>query len=282
MDVALRAVSWIWGFYFFGESDACRLRAFRAAFLRALFLHGEFVASHLERGDVNGNHYLCDGVGLVFLGAFFRRTTQGREWLPARQGHRRARRSSIRRQRRRRRLREVHGVSPAGARSVSHVAPAAATGTASGCRPTWMRAARTDAASSSRRTRSRTARCRSSAMPTMAACRSSGAQAINDHRYLLSAGAVLFARGDFKRAARTILGTRRSGCSGRTRADRFDAIAAATAAGRVEGVPRRRLLRAPRRERAHVIVRLRRSRHARPRRARPQRHHQPRGVARTA
>ncbi len=83
MDVALRAVSWIWAFYFFGESAACRSRAFRSTFLRALFMHGAFVASHLERGDVNGNHYLCDAVGLIFLGTFFRSTNQGRHWLQA-------------------------------------------------------------------------------------------------------------------------------------------------------------------------------------------------------
>ena len=81
MDVALRAVSWIWGFYFFARSDACASPAFRSLFLRSLYLHGEYVATRLERSDVNGNHYLCDGVGLVFLGAFFARTDKGRSWL---------------------------------------------------------------------------------------------------------------------------------------------------------------------------------------------------------
>jgi hypothetical protein len=81
MDVALRAVSWIWGFYFFADAAACRSRAFRGAFLRSLYMHGEYIAGHLERGEVNGNHYLCDGVGLVFLGTFFRATPKGRQWL---------------------------------------------------------------------------------------------------------------------------------------------------------------------------------------------------------
>ena len=81
MDVALRAVSWIWGFYFMSGSAACAAPAFRGAFLRALFLHGEHIATHIERGDVNGNHYLCDAVGLVFLGSFFRSTVKGRRWL---------------------------------------------------------------------------------------------------------------------------------------------------------------------------------------------------------
>jgi len=81
MDVALRAVSWIWGFYFMGASAACAAPAFRGAFLRALYLHGEYIATHIERSDVNGNHYLCDAVGLVFLGSLFRSTAKGRRWL---------------------------------------------------------------------------------------------------------------------------------------------------------------------------------------------------------
>jgi uncharacterized heparinase superfamily protein len=81
MDVALRAVSWLWAFYFFADSQACRSTTFRGRFLRALFLHGEFIATHLERADVNGNHYLCDGVGLVFLGVFFGAVRKGASWL---------------------------------------------------------------------------------------------------------------------------------------------------------------------------------------------------------
>jgi hypothetical protein len=81
MDVALRAVSWIWGFYYMSGSAACASRAFRGEFLRGLYLHGEHVDTYIERADVNGNHYLCDGVGLVFLGAFFRSTRTGRRWL---------------------------------------------------------------------------------------------------------------------------------------------------------------------------------------------------------
>lgn len=80
MDVALRAVSWIWGFHFMSGSAACASREFRGAFLRMLYLHGEHVATHIERSDVNGNHYLCDGVGLVFLGAFFQTTRKGGLW----------------------------------------------------------------------------------------------------------------------------------------------------------------------------------------------------------
>jgi len=81
MDVGLRAVSWIWGFHFFAHAQACGDAAFRRRFLRALFLHGEFIVRHLEKADLNGNHYLCDGVGLVFLGCFFRRARAAERWL---------------------------------------------------------------------------------------------------------------------------------------------------------------------------------------------------------
>jgi hypothetical protein len=81
MDVALRAINWIWGFYFMGGSRACQDPIFHGTLLRSLFLHGEFVFTHLETSDVNGNHYLSDGAGLVFLGLFFRHTAKGRRWL---------------------------------------------------------------------------------------------------------------------------------------------------------------------------------------------------------
>jgi uncharacterized heparinase superfamily protein len=81
MDIALRAVSWLWAFYYFADAAPCRSPEFRGRFLRSLFLHGEYIATHLEKGDVNGNHYLCDGVGLTFLGVFFGDTQKGRRWL---------------------------------------------------------------------------------------------------------------------------------------------------------------------------------------------------------
>lgn len=81
MDVALRAVNWIWGFYLMADAAPCKDLAFRRRMLRALFMHGDFVARHLETSDINGNHFLSDAIGLVFLGIFFRDTAKGRGWL---------------------------------------------------------------------------------------------------------------------------------------------------------------------------------------------------------
>jgi uncharacterized heparinase superfamily protein len=83
MDVALRAVSWLWGFFYMSDAPACRDRRFRMDFMRALYTHAEFILTYVERSDVNGNHYLCDGVGLVFLATFFRHARRSRTWLAA-------------------------------------------------------------------------------------------------------------------------------------------------------------------------------------------------------
>ncbi len=81
MEVALRAVSWIWAFHFLSASAAFADPAFRRRFLRALVLHGEFIAANIEHSDTPGNHYLLDAVGLVFLGTFFGGSPAGRAWL---------------------------------------------------------------------------------------------------------------------------------------------------------------------------------------------------------
>src|SRR5262249_11951425 len=60
---------------------ACRSPRFRSLFLRNLFLHGEYIASHIEASDVNGNHYLVDGAGLVFVGSVFSGAPAAEEWL---------------------------------------------------------------------------------------------------------------------------------------------------------------------------------------------------------
>lgn len=71
MEVALRLLSWTWFFHIFHRSQAWADAAFREQFLCALFLHGEFTERHLERSDINGNHYTADAAGLVFAGLFF-------------------------------------------------------------------------------------------------------------------------------------------------------------------------------------------------------------------
>ena len=80
MDVAIRAVNWIWGYYFFYDSQSLT-RAFKIKFLKSLFLHGRHIINNLEFGEIRGNHYLSDLVGLVYLGVLFGDTKEGKKWL---------------------------------------------------------------------------------------------------------------------------------------------------------------------------------------------------------
>ena len=80
MDVAIRAVNWVWGYYFFRHSPSLDGR-FRCELLKSLFLHGRHIINHLEFGPRRGNHYLADIVGLVYLGSFFQQSREGGTWL---------------------------------------------------------------------------------------------------------------------------------------------------------------------------------------------------------
>lgn len=80
MDVALRAISWVWFFHAFRSSSAWQRAEFLDRFLPALFLHGDFISRHLERADVNGNHFTANAAGLVFCGLFFGEVGDARGW----------------------------------------------------------------------------------------------------------------------------------------------------------------------------------------------------------
>jgi hypothetical protein len=79
MDVALRAVSWIWTLGLF--DDAPLSDGFREEILLSLYRHGLWIPEHLEVGEVNGNHLLSDALGLVACGTVFRDSEEGRSWL---------------------------------------------------------------------------------------------------------------------------------------------------------------------------------------------------------
>jgi hypothetical protein len=80
MEVALRILSWSWLFPAFHASRAWSDVAFRERFLCALYLHGDFTERHIERSDVNGNHFTADAAGMVFAGLFFGRGSDAARW----------------------------------------------------------------------------------------------------------------------------------------------------------------------------------------------------------
>lgn len=71
MEAALRTLTWVWFFHVFHDAPSWRDEDFRFRFLRALYLHVEFTDRHIERSDVNGNHYTADAAALVVGGLFF-------------------------------------------------------------------------------------------------------------------------------------------------------------------------------------------------------------------
>ncbi|HEX7291850.1 MAG TPA: alginate lyase family protein [Conexibacter sp.] len=78
MDVAIRAANWV------ATLALCAEAAARAPWLQralaSLLLHGRFIRSHLEWGEVRGNHYLSDVVGLLPVAALFAASAEGRAW----------------------------------------------------------------------------------------------------------------------------------------------------------------------------------------------------------
>ena len=78
MDVALRAVSWIWALALF--EGASFSDGFEEAILLSLHQHGIWIPEHLELGEVNGNHYLSDALGMIALGVAYDATPEGRRW----------------------------------------------------------------------------------------------------------------------------------------------------------------------------------------------------------
>ena len=83
MDVAIRAVNWIF-FYFHFKNLIDNDKEFLNIFNNSLYNHGKFIFLNLEKdlGYAN-NHYLSDLVGLFYLGNYFKgiKTTEVKEWL---------------------------------------------------------------------------------------------------------------------------------------------------------------------------------------------------------
>ena len=71
MDVAIRAVNLICGYFFFQKSSSIDYK-FWIEFNKSLYLHGRFIYTNLENeGQYNTNHYLADLAGIIWLGIYF-------------------------------------------------------------------------------------------------------------------------------------------------------------------------------------------------------------------
>ncbi|WP_248627127.1 alginate lyase family protein [Natroniella acetigena] len=71
MDVAIRAVNWIYAYFLF-EDKIDNDKKFKNKLNSSLYSHGKFIYKNLEnKGKFNNNHYLSNLVGLIFLGLYF-------------------------------------------------------------------------------------------------------------------------------------------------------------------------------------------------------------------
>jgi len=80
MEAAMRLFTWIWLFHVFAASVSWRDETFRVRFLACVYLHGDFTLRHIEKADINGNHYTADLAGLVMVGHFFGEIGDARLW----------------------------------------------------------------------------------------------------------------------------------------------------------------------------------------------------------
>lgn len=79
MDVAIRAVNWIF-FYFQFEDAILNDIDFLQEFNSRLYQHGEYIWLNLEKElGFSNNHYLSDLVGLLFIGIFFKNLKEKEE-----------------------------------------------------------------------------------------------------------------------------------------------------------------------------------------------------------
>jgi hypothetical protein len=78
MDVAIRAANWVAALAICAGEAA--QQPWFGDVLNRLLLHGRFIRTHLEDGEVRGNHYLSDVVGLFAVSALFSGGWEGRDW----------------------------------------------------------------------------------------------------------------------------------------------------------------------------------------------------------
>ena len=80
IEPSLRVCALVWLFYACNGSRAWSDAAFRADYLRALFLHVDYVDRNIEWSEPRGNHYTANLAALVLGGLFFDETATGRRW----------------------------------------------------------------------------------------------------------------------------------------------------------------------------------------------------------
>jgi hypothetical protein len=80
LEVAFRAMSWIWAFHFFKDSDCFSPELFKTA-LKSLYIHGRHIELYLSKYYSPNTHLTGEALGLYYLGtqlSFFDRAEKWR------------------------------------------------------------------------------------------------------------------------------------------------------------------------------------------------------------
>jgi hypothetical protein len=80
MEVSIRACNWMWAWWAFKDTEAWT-EEFNGRFLKAMWQHGWYIEKNLEnKGGIETNHYLSDIVGLLFIGVIFPQFKDAEKW----------------------------------------------------------------------------------------------------------------------------------------------------------------------------------------------------------
>jgi len=79
MDVSIRVVNWLWGYYFLKDSITLT-DEFRQLMFESIWVHGKHIWHNLENIGSTNNHYLANLVGLIYIGLLCQELKETKQW----------------------------------------------------------------------------------------------------------------------------------------------------------------------------------------------------------
>lgn len=80
MEVAIRVCNWMWAWWALKDTPSWT-KEFTDRFLKNIWHHGWFIEHNIEdKGGIKSNHYLSDIVGLLFIGIMFPQFMDSERW----------------------------------------------------------------------------------------------------------------------------------------------------------------------------------------------------------
>ena len=80
LNVGIRMVNWIWAYHFFKDSPAFK-KDIQIRFFKSLIFHGNHIVNNFQYGAHADNHFLGNITGLIYFGLMFPEFKQSKRWL---------------------------------------------------------------------------------------------------------------------------------------------------------------------------------------------------------